>query len=178
MIGQDLIPIARTWLEVPFRHQGRSRLAVDCAGLVEVVAQQAGLTTVDYRAPRNYHRRGQAQLKQILEKHCERIDEPEIGCVVLIRFPGEEFASHLAFYAGETIIHCYEKIGRVVEHGYRGPWREWTEGFYRLRGVECCKECEEEGKGPAQVKAAAGVVTLKIQTKVGGCEPCRTQAKV
>ncbi|MGE4043596.1 MAG: C40 family peptidase [Acetobacteraceae bacterium] len=42
-----VIAEARTWLGVPWRHQGRSRAGVDCVGLIVVVCQSLGLSDYD-----------------------------------------------------------------------------------------------------------------------------------
>ncbi len=35
--------LARTWIGVPWRHQGRNRSGIDCGGLVVKVGQELGL---------------------------------------------------------------------------------------------------------------------------------------
>ena len=37
-----IVAAARTWLGVPWRHQGRTRQGVDCAGLVVLVGRGLG----------------------------------------------------------------------------------------------------------------------------------------
>jgi cell wall-associated NlpC family hydrolase len=45
-----IIAAARSWLGVPWRHQGRTRQGVDCAGLVVLVGRGLGLDDYDTSA--------------------------------------------------------------------------------------------------------------------------------
>ena len=57
-LADAIVAEARTWLGVPWRHQGRSRAGVDCAGLVVLVARALELADHDSTA---YGRRAQGQ---------------------------------------------------------------------------------------------------------------------
>ena len=52
MAGESLaiVAAARSWLGVPWRHQGRARQGIDCAGLVVLVGRGLGLTDYDTAA--------------------------------------------------------------------------------------------------------------------------------
>ncbi len=127
---------ARTWLGVPFRHQGRSRIGSDCAGFIEVLARSMDALPPEYFARRNYGRSGTEELLEIVEQYCARIEAPEVGALILISWPGHENPSHIALCAGQTMIHCYERGGGVVENGYRAQWLRNTHGLYRLPGID------------------------------------------
>jgi hypothetical protein len=53
-----IIAAARSWLGVPWGHQGRTRQGVDCAGLVVLVGRGLGLADYDTTA---YGRRLEGQ---------------------------------------------------------------------------------------------------------------------
>ena len=38
--SDEVVREARTWVGVPFRHQGRSRSGVDCGGIIVVVLRE------------------------------------------------------------------------------------------------------------------------------------------
>ena len=57
-LADAIVAEARTWLGVPWRHQGRSRAGVDCAGLVVLVARALELADYDSTV---YGRRAQGQ---------------------------------------------------------------------------------------------------------------------
>jgi hypothetical protein len=56
------------------------------------------------------------------------------GALVVIAWT--KLAAHVAVFTGETLIHAYESVGRVVEHGYRGRWIRMTHSAWALPGVE------------------------------------------
>lgn len=52
MITRDrIVEIARTWVGVPYRHQGRTRQYVDCIGFIIGVGAEMGVQVI---APHNY----------------------------------------------------------------------------------------------------------------------------
>ena len=51
------------------------------------------------------------------------------GDVFLIKFNGQP--QHLAIFTGDSIIHAYEKAGKVVEQRFADVWRKKIAGVYR-----------------------------------------------
>lgn len=129
-----MIERARSYLGVPYRHQGRSRLGIDCVGLVLVVGAELEVLPADFIS-NNYGRLPKDELVEKTSQFCERIEAPEPGCLVLIKWPNEKRPGHSGIIAGETIVHAYSTAQRVVEHGYRMQWVRWTDSFWRLPGV-------------------------------------------
>jgi cell wall-associated NlpC family hydrolase len=133
----ELIVAARGWLDVPWHHQGRSRLGVDCVGLIEcALAETVGLPE-GYRTPRNYGRTAvNDALLEHLEHWCERSD-PAPGTVVAIRYRRGR-PSHIGLLTGPTLIHAYQlvKPARVIEQSWGEPWTRRLAGAWRLPGVE------------------------------------------
>ena len=133
MIGPaTVIDEARTWLGVPFAHQGRTRRGVDCVGLPIVVGQGLGLVPARFEVA-NYGRLPSADLMRRLMEHCTRIAAPVPGSLVAIAWT--KSAAHVAICTGDTLIHSYESVGRVIEHGYRGRWVRLTHSAWALPGV-------------------------------------------
>lgn len=131
MTGADVITAARGWLNVRYRHQGRTRHGVDCIGLVLVVCRELGLTDVEFR---QYPRVARDDtLQQQIARHCTRIEAPEPGCVVLFRWG--QHVQHCGIYTGDTLIHAMVRLKRVREHGYRGLWTRLAHSYWRLPGV-------------------------------------------
>ena len=131
----DFVAAARTWVGVPFRHQGRSRRGVDCVGLPLAVGVELGLVQVSRIRPPDYGRLPRAgQLEEELLRTCLPCGEPVAGGVVCIRFV--RHVHHLAICTGSTLIHSYQAAGRVVEHSYGAPWLRRTVSAWRLPGIE------------------------------------------
>jgi cell wall-associated NlpC family hydrolase len=136
MIGTDaLIAEARTWVGVPFLHQGRSRSGVDCAGFIVALMRGAGELPLDFCDVRNYSRRPNRELLTLVSRHCARTHKETRGLLVLVRWPKDSEPSHVAFLTGPTLIHCYQRQRAVVEHSYRGPWKRDTHSLWKLPGV-------------------------------------------
>jgi cell wall-associated NlpC family hydrolase len=129
-----VIENARSWVGVRFRHQGRTRFGVDCLGFIAAVCSELGSTTPMMNLPPDYARAPQQQLLSTLQGLCRQIPlQP--GALVLIQWPTVQFPSHAAIYTGSTIIHSYQAEGKVVEHGYRGPWVARTASIWALPEV-------------------------------------------
>lgn len=132
-----LVEAARTYLETPFRHQGRSERALDCVGLALKAAADAGHP---YEDQTDYSRLPHAQeLRKALVK---RLGEPlpkqadlAVGDIVEIRYGRE--SSHVALvgdylYGGLSLIHTDAMRGKVVEHRLDEKWRKRIEAIYRI----------------------------------------------
>jgi cell wall-associated NlpC family hydrolase len=133
--GQALADCARTWVGVPFRHQGRTRNGVDCAGLVIGVLRECNALPRDFQDVPAYGRAPQAVLAELVTALTVQADAPAPGVIVLIRWPGERFASHVGLCTGANLVHAYMRARRVVEHGYRGPWVRDTAALRAVPGV-------------------------------------------
>ena len=133
MTPADIIAAARAELDTPFVHQGRlPGKALDCAGLAVIVARN----WFDVEEPRAYGRSPHLGLLQQWVE-AQSFIEPgpvEAGALLLMRFGTEP--QHLAICAGDTIIHSYSRVGRVVEHNFSPVWRARVVKSYRFAGVE------------------------------------------
>ena len=124
----EFIAEARTYLDPPvrFRHQGRSRRGVDCAGLLLVSMAAIGRPIVDLEA---YGREplGDGLREMLIANLGESVpkDGMRPGDVVLMRFRGEP--THVALlgdylYGGCSLIHAYAAVKKVVEHRIDAEW--------------------------------------------------------
>jgi hypothetical protein len=113
--------VALRYLGVPFRHRGRNpAVALDCVGLLVVVAHELGEEVRDVRL---YGREPTAQLLgQVLRDH---LGEPkpaganlEIDDLVVLQLPGQPRDGHAGIVCphpyGFGIVHSYAEVGRVV----------------------------------------------------------------
>lgn len=141
MISADeFVNAARQLVGTPWRHRGRSFDGVDCIGLVMLAGKLAG---VDLFAlcgihDRAYSRRPQRELFALVERHCRRTQVLHPGCLLLFRFPGDEYARHFGIYTDAgTMIHAECKTRKaVIEHGYRSQWVSWTHSRWLIPGLE------------------------------------------
>lgn len=136
MNPESVVLEARQWLNVPFRHQGRDGHGIDCVGLPIVVCRSLGLIGPEYDIA-NYGRLPSAELLMRLQVHCTPLppSKPLATPGALIVIAWSRLAAHVAICTGETMIHAYERVGRVIEHGYRGRWVRMTHSVWALPGV-------------------------------------------
>lgn len=126
-----IIATARTYLGVPWHHQGRNRAGMDCAGLIVKVAQDLNLTHFDTRG---YSRIPDGvKLRGYLEKETVRVTNGQPGDIMLIRFA--RYPQHLAIISDVGMIHTYEQIGYVVEHRIDERWASRVLFTYAYPGV-------------------------------------------
>jgi hypothetical protein len=142
--GHDLIVQARSFLGVPFAHQGRGRHGLDCLGLVLVTVGHFNLLPTDLPPHHCYARRPDRTMERTIRRLCAPIAAPCEGAIALIRWPRDSHATHIGFVAtsapgsaaAPTFLHCYSREGRVLEQGYREPWTRLTTGLYAFPGVD------------------------------------------
>ena len=132
MSPERVILEARQWLNVPFRHQGRDGHGIDCVGLPIVVCQSLGLLDQRFDVA-NYGRLPSGELVTRLQGVCRPLERALPGSLIVIAW--SRLAAHVAICTGETMIHAYERVGRVIEHGYRGRWVRMTHSVWALPGV-------------------------------------------
>lgn len=129
----ELVAVARTWLNVPFHHQGRSRAGVDCGGLVIAAAREAGL---DVPEPGTYSMSPDPDvIRAALLAHCHPVSVEAAlpGDILWLSFAGEP--RHLAFATELGLLHAWAKPGKVVEHRIDAAWRRRIESAWRIRGI-------------------------------------------
>lgn len=140
MIRAQIVAESRTWLETPFKHQGRVKGAgVDCAGLIVGVCHALGLSSFDKH---DYDAEPDGvMLRATCEREMTAIPVAGIqpGDVLLFAFGGRP--THLAFVAdyvhgGLSIVHGYSVAGKVIEQRMDSVWRRRIVAAYKLPGVE------------------------------------------
>jgi cell wall-associated NlpC family hydrolase len=134
MTPDQIVTRARNCLGTPFQHQGRlPGIALDCAGLAVHVASEWHTPT----EPRAYGRLPhEHQLEKWIDAqpYLTHAPKPQAGDVLLMRFVREP--QHVAICAGQTIIHSYQRAGKVVEHNLDHTWRKRIVAVYRFQDIE------------------------------------------
>jgi len=113
----EFINQARTYLNVRWKHQGRSRDGgVDCVGIFYCVSVDLGMAPTDVR---NYgHRPGSRRMIAEALLYCEEIhvEQRRIGDFLLVTTGGEE-PQHMVLITGtDSVLHASAKHRKVVEH--------------------------------------------------------------
>lgn len=50
--------------------------------------------------------------------------------------PGSRIPQHVAVFTSRGMVHCYDHIGKVVEHGYVSYWKARLISIFRCNGLE------------------------------------------
>ena len=134
MTAADILTAARACLNTPFVHQGRiNGRALDCAGLIIQVAKTLGLEHVDHSGYARLPGNGLLEAALDNQPGLSRVTVLQAGDVLLMKFSGDP--QHLGIYSGENIIHAYQPIGKVCEHGLTDAWRRRIVRIYRFNEV-------------------------------------------
>lgn len=138
-----LIAAARSYLDTPFRHRGRSERGVDCLGLVVVSMRAIGREMADREGYGRDPTSDFGAMREAARMHFgapsyfkgQSLSLLQPGDVVLMQW--QQQPNHVAIvtdypYGGLAVIHSQadKSVGRVVEHRLAGPWPERiVEGF-------------------------------------------------
>lgn len=139
MTPDDIVAAARATLGVPFVHQGRTLRGLDCVGVALHVANVLGVGYVDVEG---YPKRpSQGHLEATFEAHVAsgvllRVNKEGMarGDFLLMKFKTDP--QHVALWTGDTLIHSYANVGKVVEHRMDDEWAARIVRVYRFAGVE------------------------------------------
>lgn len=132
----EIVKTARTLINTPYRHQGRTPwVALDCIGVVIAVGHQLSLFDYDYS---NYSREPDGTLLTLVEKHCEKLPDLTEGAIAIFKLSA--IPHHVGiiskFRGNWGLIHAYQNVGRVKEHEFIGWWQNKLIGVYGLPNVE------------------------------------------
>lgn len=139
----QVVAEARSWLGVPFRHQGRNRAGIDCAGLVQIVGEILGLSPVGVD-PRNYGRLPERNLlTETVRKLADekRWEDWKPGDFVIAKDLDVLWPMHMAILfeypgGGPAIVHSYARAGKVVESRLPDEWYSKITATFQYRGLE------------------------------------------
>jgi cell wall-associated NlpC family hydrolase len=127
LTADRLIAAARTYLGVPWRHQGRSRLGIDCVGLLVCAARDCGIEVEDLAA---YERVPDGRsLMRLLRRHCAPVSLADAapGDIALMGRPATHVGILTDGFSTLGLIHVPTN-GRCIEV-------QFDPAIYRLRGL-------------------------------------------
>ncbi len=131
---QQIIDQARTWLNTPFKHQGRLKgVGVDCVGLVMGVANELDIYRYEYKT--YHHSPNPEMMAQQLSLNLDEIviQDAKVGDILWFRVM--HHPRHLAIQTDLGIIHAFAPARKVVEIPLDIGWVQLLHKVYRYRGV-------------------------------------------
>lgn len=134
-LADSIVAEARTWLGVPWRHQGRSRTGVDCAGLVVQVARALELADYDTTA---YSRRPQGQgFVAHFQGQMDGVAIPQAQAGDVLIFADQAYPCHCGFLTEwrdrPHLLHAHATRRQVIEEPYTGEWPAKVKFAFRFR---------------------------------------------
>ncbi len=143
---EQFIAALRTYGGVPFRHQGRTRLGLDCAGLLWAGIRDCGMENWDLEKHIGYERipdgKTVNRIMAALMDKVPAVDENlRPGNVVQLayRTGGRDLVTHMGILTdwcgGLGLIHAYFPKGEVVEHVFDEAWKRRTTAIFVPRGL-------------------------------------------
>jgi cell wall-associated NlpC family hydrolase len=143
MTGADVVATARTHLGARWMHQARlPRVAMDCDGLVILVARELGLVAPDFDV-QGYSRYPNGSMEGLCDTYMQRLPpvQPqalELGAVLLLQpFDQPQHMGIVGDYrhGGPSLIHACAIRGKVIESRFMVARNMRLVAAYRLPGV-------------------------------------------
>lgn len=141
----QIVEAARKYGGVPFRHQGRSKHSMDCAGLLVCVGWDLGVESWDPEKHTGYDRIPDGHtvneiMSAIMDKLPINGGTLVPGHVVQIAYldGNKQKVTHMGILTdldGLGLIHAYFPAGKVVEHRMDDEWMDRVTGVFRIRGT-------------------------------------------
>ena len=132
---ERIIAEARSWLGVPWRHQGRTRSGIDCVGLVVCVARALRLSDYDSTG---YSRRAQGQgFVEHFRGNMDGVAIPEARSGDVLVFADQAYPCHCGFLTERLghphLLHAHATRRKVIEEPYAGEWPIKVKFAFRFR---------------------------------------------
>ena len=141
MIIDDIIEEARTYLGVPWVHQGRNRRGVDCVGFILLALNKFGISITEIKG---YSRKPDGfKLKEVMDNQenlfpVNNVRELKKGDIILLKI--RKHPQHVALLTESKtspinlgMIHSYNGgLQKVIEHDFAEYWQSRFISGYRL----------------------------------------------
>jgi NlpC/P60 family putative phage cell wall peptidase len=135
--ARAIVEEARQWVGTPYVHQAAAFGAgCDCVGLIRGVGFATGALPRRDQEWKRFNAYGRlpnpARMAEGMREFLLPVDgAPEPGDILWLAWRSLAQPMHLAIYTGDTMIHSYSDIGRVVEHAYSPEWQRRLHSVWR-----------------------------------------------
>jgi hypothetical protein len=139
----QIVAEARTWIGVPFHHQGYTKVGCDCIGLIAGVGLALGLQGAhEWEFKPEYHQYTRQPDPRLLIRGCDEFLDrvmfaPMLADIIVMKFDVEPM--HFALVTGLNpvyVVHALSRLGKVAEHRLDALWGACAFRAYRFRGLE------------------------------------------
>ncbi len=122
-LRQQIVNQARSYLDTPFLHLGRTKKGLDCVGLIVRVAKDLNLSEYDLK---KYSRLPDLPLFMKSWRSCSDLTRKSLkkrlpGDIIIVALP--YYPCHVGFLSEKnTIIHALSSRNKVCEHRISNEW--------------------------------------------------------
>lgn len=138
MHPSKIVATARTLINTPYQHQGRTPgKGLDCSGVVVLTACLAGLTDKKW-GKTNYPKNSNNSLVKGLEEYCITINKLQLGAIALFGISSIPYHCGIVTDYGNKLglLHAYQNAGSVREHELISWWQDRIVRVYGFPGVD------------------------------------------
>jgi cell wall-associated NlpC family hydrolase len=128
--ASQIVDTAKSYLDTPFRHRGRNRAGIDCAGLIICVFNDLGIMPEGYLEQLYSNVPKPGLVEDTLYRFFKTTDNPKASDIMVFNFLNNP--CHVGFYTGDTVIHAYQERGKVIEDEFKGKWEKRLNNCYRV----------------------------------------------
>lgn len=143
---ESIVLEARRWKDTPYHHQAALiGVGCDCVGLIRGVGFACDVLPrrdAEWKLFNAYGRRpNPRRMLEGMRTFLVELNkgEQQLGDIAWIEWR-EDLPMHLAILAsnprGQTLIHSYSDVGRVVEHGLSQQWLDRIVSWWRYPGAD------------------------------------------
>lgn len=131
-----IVKEARTWLGTPWRHQGRNKYGIDCAGLIIKVAHSLDISKFDVFDYQRYPT-GNKFLEYFTNNNCKYklMKDIQLGDILVLNLG--PYPCHCGIYTeNDMFIHSFALRRQVIEEKWTDEYKAITVAIYSYPGVE------------------------------------------
>lgn len=116
MTQNEIAPIARRFVNIPFQLHGRNKYGIDCVGLLYCTAWDMGLDIPDFK---NYSMipSEEVLVPNLLERGFTSLNKIHEGSVVALSVGNAGYSNHAGIVVGNNLIHVMNGK-KCVEHRF------------------------------------------------------------
>lgn len=137
---QDVVNEARTYLDIPWRHQGRTVHGIDCAGLILCVGRKLGVMPQDYDVQGYSRRPNQFQFIAAFREHMDELPLQDAQPGDAVTFIDGPYPCHVGILTERNgvlyFVHAYAGCRKTIEQPYQGEWLAKATHAFTYRGLK------------------------------------------
>ena len=130
--------LVEKYLGIPYKHNGRDLLGLDCWGFIICAFREREITILDLCA---YDNRGCVtggnEAFESYYKYFEEHGAPAFFDILLFKNKDDNIFHAALYLSKNRFIHAKNKTGIVIDRSDKKVWQERLVGIYRHKEIKC-----------------------------------------